>query len=160
MILGISLFVFNNKNADVDIEEVLKTSAYSYLSSNAKDYIKNYYNQTGEVLLTEKNKVEGKAYLNPDYIEYLDELGVGNTGYIPNELTSDYNNELGSSNINDLPRKYDSRNVNGNSYITPLKNQGGFFIFPCYTDTGKPNSRGAEHDRKYRYAFRIARAGV
>ena len=123
MILGISLFVFNNKNADIDIEEVLKTSAYSYLSSNAKDYIKNYYNQTGEVLLTEKNKVEGKAYLNPDYIEYLDELGVGNTGYIPNELTYDYNNEPKLSNINDLPRKYDSRNVNGNNYVTSTKRQ-------------------------------------
>ena len=50
-------------------------------------------------------------------------MGVGNTGYIPNELTYDYNNEPKLSNINDLPRKYDSRNVNGNNYVTSTKRQ-------------------------------------
>ena len=123
LIVGITIFHFNNK--DIDIEKVLKTNNYSYLNSNAKDYIRNYYNETGEVLLTEKNKEDGKAYLNPDYIEYLENNTTTDTGYIPDILTYDYNYKynLEANNIDDLPSKYDSRDVDGYNYVTPLKKQ-------------------------------------
>ena len=123
-ILVYSSYEYNNSK-NINIEKILKTNSYSYLSSNVKDYIRDYYNDTGEVLLTEKNKVVGKEYLNPDYIEYLNDESDIDSGYVPNVLTSDYNYSynLGISNIDNLPRKYDSRNVNGNNYVTPTKKQ-------------------------------------
>lgn len=125
MIIYNSYYKKDTLNIKIDIEKLLKSSSYSYLSNNVKDYIVNYYNETGEILLTEKNKVNGKEYLNPDYLEYLDDELYTATGYIPNILTYDYNGDykLGNSNSEDLPRKYDSRNVDGNNYVTPTKKQ-------------------------------------
>lgn len=125
LIIGTLVYSFYNNNytKNINIEKILKSSNYSYLSNNVKDYIKSYYNSTGEILLTEKNKVSNKEYLNPDYIEYLDDESNINTGYVPNILTYDYDYKFGTSNIDDLPRKYDSRNVNGNNYVTPTKKQ-------------------------------------
>lgn len=108
-----------------DIEDKLKTAEYSYLSEKVKDFIRKHYNETGELLLTEKNKENGKAYLNPDYIEYLDGKGISSTGYIPNVLKFNYNNKAIVTTASSLPKKYDSRNVNGANYVTPLKEQYG-----------------------------------
>ena len=49
----------------------MKGEAYSYLNDEAKDFIVDVYKETGEVLLTEKNKKDGMIYINPDFIEYL-----------------------------------------------------------------------------------------
>lgn len=125
IIIGIYIYSYYIDNKKTDIEAVLKTNSYSYLSSNAKEYIKNYYYATGEILLTEKNKVSGEEYLNPDYVEYLANESDNNTGYIPNALVYDYdyNYEQVLSKIDNLPQKYDSRNVNGNNYVTVAKQQ-------------------------------------
>ena len=53
------------------IKTVLKTDAYTYLSDEAKEFIENVYEETGEVILTEKNKEDNVPYLNPKYVEYL-----------------------------------------------------------------------------------------
>ena len=37
----------------------------------AKNYLKTYYEKTGEILLTEKDKRDNTPYLNPQYVEYL-----------------------------------------------------------------------------------------
>lgn len=128
--LGVGIIIYHSSynkedilNIKIDLEKILKSSSYSYLSKNVKDYIVNYYNETGEVLLTEKNKVNGKVYLNPDYIAYLEDETYTDMGYVPNALTYDSTYILGSSNSNDLPKKYDSRNVNGNNYVTSTKRQ-------------------------------------
>lgn len=127
LICGLGFFQYYN---DIDkenntIDKILESSSYSYLSSNAKDYIRNYYNATGKVLLTEKNNKSNEEYLNPDYIEYMDGGAVGNTGYVPDVLTYDYKFDSSSIDIENLPRKYDSRNENGKSYVTPTKRQFG-----------------------------------
>ena len=44
---------------------------YSYLNDEAKEFVINFYNETGDVLFTEKNKEPGSIYLNPDYVDYL-----------------------------------------------------------------------------------------
>ena len=55
-----------------NIEYVLESKSYSYLPLEAKNYIKDIYDESGEIVLTEKNKEENKPYLNPEYIEYLE----------------------------------------------------------------------------------------
>ena len=105
------------------IEQILKTKAYSYLPEEAKDYIREVYAKTGEILLTEKNKEENRTYLNPQYVEYL--VGSKNTNYevIPSEVILDYVYSE-TSNSEELPSHYDLRNVNGKNFITPIKDQG------------------------------------
>ena len=49
IIVGIFIYGYNRDNNKIDIEEILKTTNYSYLSNNAKEYIRNYYYETGEV---------------------------------------------------------------------------------------------------------------
>ena len=48
-----------------------RIKSYSYLPEEAKEYIKEKYEETGEVILTEKNKEKNKLYLNPQYVKYL-----------------------------------------------------------------------------------------
>ena len=50
---------------------------------------------------------------------------VGGNGYVPDMFTYDYklNYNLATIDVNNLPRKYDSRDVNGSNYVTPLKKQ-------------------------------------
>ena len=107
---------------NTDIEKVLTKESYVYLPEVAKNYIISYYNETGTILKTEKNKVINEPYLNPDYVKYL-ELGSKEVSdYIPSDTLVDYDYskvEVGSS----LPSKYDSRNVNGKSYVTSNKDQ-------------------------------------
>ena len=45
-----------------EIEKVLKSKDYDYLSNNAKEFIKENYELSGNILLTEKNKEENKPY--------------------------------------------------------------------------------------------------
>ena len=71
-VLALSLsgiFIYNYVN--VDIEKVLESEEYSYLPEEAKKYVTEAYEATGEVILTEKNKKKNQVYLNPDYIAYL-----------------------------------------------------------------------------------------
>ena len=106
-------------NKEEDIEKVLTKESYVYLPEVAKNYIISYYNETGTILKTERNKVINEPYLNPDYVKYL-ELGSKEVSdYIPADTLVDYDYskvEVGSS----LPSKYDSRNVNGKSYVTDM----------------------------------------
>ncbi len=115
------------------IDDILNDYNYFYLPSEAKEYIKNAYNITGEIILTERNKEEGKPYLNPKYISYLtlSEEEKNNIGNIPDAFIVDYISpgRLRAS----FPTTYDLRNVGGNSYITPLKNQGSLGI--CWAMT-------------------------
>ena len=46
------------KSEPVDIDKVLKSESYSYLPKEAKNYVKKVFEQSGEVILTEKNKQE------------------------------------------------------------------------------------------------------
>ena len=128
----ISFFVSFNVYA-LDINTVLTKEEYSYLPLEAKEYIKDMYDKTGEIVLTEKNKEEGKPYLNPKYISYLtlSESEKEEVGYVPEPLTIDYSSvgRLRST----LPSTYDLRSVNGESYITTLKNQGSLGI--CWAMT-------------------------
>lgn len=109
-------------NKEEDIEKVLTKESYVYLPEVAKNYIIGYYNETGTILKTERNKVINEPYLNPDYVKYL-ELGSEEVSdYIPADTLVDYDYskvEVGGS----LPSKYDSRNVNGISYVTSNKDQ-------------------------------------
>lgn len=115
---------FNGKESNIDI--VLKSKAYAYLPDKAKDYIRKVYNETGEILLTEKNKQDNKPYLNPSYVDYLAGDETNDVGYVPIELISQKNYSNASLGDFELPSKFDSRNVNGNSFVTPLKNQSPF----------------------------------
>lgn len=126
LVMLVSIFIFIGIRSfktygKLDIDSVLRSSSYSYLSSDILNYIKGVYEETGEVLLTEKNKAENKPYLNPEYVEYLNVVFEEGNGYFPDALKYDYEvNYVGTDN---LPSKYDSRDVNGENYVTPLKKQ-------------------------------------
>ncbi|MDD6388845.1 MAG: hypothetical protein PUA68_07285 [Bacilli bacterium] len=49
----------------------INSDEYNYLPEEIKEYIQNEYNETGNIILTEKNKIEGESYLNPEYVEYI-----------------------------------------------------------------------------------------
>ena len=119
-------FARNNKKEYID--KVLSTPAYSYLSPTAKEFVKDSYERTGELVLTEKNKVVGTPYLNPKYVDYLDldNNEKKQVELIPSPYALDYNYAESSSNGDlELPERYDLRNVDGKRYITKIKNQGG-----------------------------------
>ena len=132
MILSVVLFLFvfitsitvSNFLFKTDIDKVLKTISYSYLPKEAKNYIKKVYEESGEIILTEKNKKENLPYLNPKYVVYLSlsDEEKKEVYDIPESYTIDYVYEGNSSSI--FPSKYDLRNVNRNNYITPMQNQG------------------------------------
>ncbi len=107
---------------ELTIDEILETKSYSYLSPKVKQYIKDHYEETGELLLTKENAKAGELYLSPAYIYYLDSSDE-NKGAVPNKFSSK-NQIVGNGNNTDLPRKYDMRNVNGHNYVSPIKDQG------------------------------------
>lgn len=139
LIVPIGFIYINYKNNNLDkkeyISKVLKGDAYSYLPEEAKDYIEKVYEETGNVLFTEKNKIENVPYLNPKYVEYLsymnNSMGEKNIDkkeikydVIPKETIIDYiytNNT--SLNNNELPSSFDLNNYNGKDYVTSIKNQ-------------------------------------
>ena len=58
LVIGVILFKKESDSKDktalvnINIEEVLKTDAYSYLPEKAKDYIREVYNDEGIILHT------------------------------------------------------------------------------------------------------------
>ena len=117
-------FLFFNKDKS-HISYVLAKSDYAYLPKEAQEYIKDIYNTTGEVVLTEKNKKENQPYLNPEYAEYLHlkEKDKTKVSLIPDPYIIDYSTNE-SFNDAELPSSFDLRNQSGFNFVSPIKNQG------------------------------------
>ena len=126
IIIFATIFLFINSNNNIvkkelTIDEVLETESYSKLSSNVKQFIKDYYEETGEILKTEDNAKQGEAFLNPNYIDYLDD--GDKEGYFVIPSITSYIPKISAGNEN-YPSKFDLRYVNGKNYVTPNKDQG------------------------------------
>lgn len=138
-LVAIGVVNFNSKK---DINKILASDEYSYLPMEAKNYIKKVYEESGVVLLTEKNKEDGMPYLNPTYVSYLVEkegkdVVVGN---IPMATTVDYSlNKKYESAV--LPSSYDLRNVDGKNFITPVRNQGDMGLCWAFSTAGVVESK-------------------
>ena len=125
IITFVSTSIFNLATTK-EIEYVLESKSYSYLPAEAKNYIKDVYDESGEIILTEKNKENNKPYLNPEYIEYLElsEEEREKVELIPDTYILDYSVTQSYANSS-LPSSFDLRNQNGYNFVTPVKNQGG-----------------------------------
>ena len=128
LILAVAFLISPNfsKNYKVTkIDNVLKNKYYSYLPVESKEFVKDVYEETGEVVLTEKNKKDGKPYLNPKFITYLSmsDIEKEEVDVIPNTYVIDFEpNEVVEST--GLPSNYNISNIDNNSYITPINDQG------------------------------------
>ena len=124
LVIG-GLFGFINLNKTNKIERVLKTEYYAYLPKAAQNYIKDVYEETGEVLLTEKNKEVNEPYLNPNYVTYLQlsDEEKEDVSIIPNPYTVDYVFTKESPS-QQFPSVYNLENVNGNNYASEIYDQG------------------------------------
>ena len=144
--LGAFFFLYKK---DTEIGKILQTSEYSYLPKEAKNYIEKVYQNTGNVILTEKNKQENTPYLNPQYVEYLtlSQEESSQIGEIPFPYTIDY---ISSSveDSGDIPSSYDVRNVNGKNFTTPLKDQKTTNICWAYTATEVAESYLLSHNNE------------
>ena len=123
-IIGIVVYKNKDNNKD-DISKILSSEEYSYLPKEAQNYIRQVYEESGTIVKTEKNKESNEPYLNPVFVNYLTLTPEEKehvevipepyvVGYIPTDVSGD----------TEIPETYDLRNVDGNNYITPLKNQG------------------------------------
>ena len=126
LLLVFAIFIVkDNFKSSGKIDKILKSEPYSYLSPEAKNYIKEVYENSGELILTEKNKKKGEPYLNPKYALYLslnnDEKNE--TNLIPSVYVIDFSP---SNNYKEsqYPETYNISNINNESYITPMKDQG------------------------------------
>lgn len=115
----------DNFKSSSKIEKILKTESYSYLSPAAKNYVKEVYENTGELILTEKNKKKNEPYLNPKYALYLSlsEEEQYEANLIPSVYVIDFS-PSDSYKESRYPETYNISNINNESYITPMKNQG------------------------------------
>ena len=133
-------FLFANRDK-VYINYVLAKSDYAYLPKEAQEYIRDVYNTTGEVMLTEKNKKEKMPYLNPIYVDYLtyNEEKKEEIDVIPDTTVIDY---VGDTNKEDkvIPSSYDLRNVDGKNYVSPVGNQGSLGLCWTFSTTGAAES--------------------
>ena len=104
------------------IDTVLKSRDYSYLPKEAKNYIKNIYNNSGVIIRTEKNKEDNKPYLSPDFVSYISmsKEEKKDIEVIPDVYAID---NIKIKEGATMPSSYDLRNVDGKNLITPLKNQ-------------------------------------
>ena len=134
LIIPVIIFLLvnsNSKNAknDSKIEKILRSEYYSYLPQEAQEYVRDVYEQTGNIVLTENNKKVNTPYLNPQYVEYLtlDDYEKEKVEVIPDILRLDYTKQEYVSATYDS--YYDLRNIDGSSFITPLKNQGNLAMF-------------------------------
>ena len=142
LLLLLSMFIFkiSNSNKVSKIDKVLKSSEYSYLPKEAKNYIREVYEESGKIILTEKNKKKNEPYLNPSYVTYLgySEEEKKELGEIPVSLIVDYiPTDIEEAN---LPSSYDLRNVNGKNYVTPVRDQGNLGICWTFASAGSAES--------------------
>ena len=137
-IFGVGIFFYNKKNIYINI--VLSQSSYNYLPKEAKNYIKEVYNKTGNVLKTEKNKEKDNIYLNPKYVNYLTMSKENNKEEIPVPVVVDYTNDKVESEQN-IPDSYDLRNIDGKNYITPVRDQGNLGICWTFATAGAMESK-------------------
>ena len=126
LLLVFTIFIVkDNFKSSGKIDKILKSEPYSYLSKAAQAYVKDVYEKTGEIILTEKNKKENVPYLNPQYAAYLQLSNEQkkNISLIPNTYNVDYTfTSEGSSE--ELPKTYNLENVDGKNYTSPMYNQG------------------------------------
>ena len=136
----ISIFSINIYKSKKDIDYIINKEEYSYLPLEAKNYIREVYEETGNIILTEKNKEENKPYLNPRYIEYLmlPDEEKAKEGDIPVSIIIDYNKSSHSSKT--LPTSFDLRNVNEKNYVTPVRDQGNLGLCWTFASVGAAES--------------------
>lgn len=119
-----------NSNKETTISSILKTEYYSYLPIEAKEYITQVYETTGEVILTEENKEANKPYLNPDYVKYLESGEASEYGYIPEVfiIEHSYKNDVvfdkqGTNEVSDI-ESLSYYNLREAGYINNIYDQG------------------------------------
>ena len=133
----------NNFKKYDKVDKKLQTDAYSYLSPAEKEFIRDYYGETGVLLPTTKNKKEGEAYFNPSYGNYLNLSAAEkeDIGEIPLPIAVESSGTAAISNEDAYyPKLYDLRNVGGNQYITDLKNQGKLNLCWAFTTVEQAES--------------------
>ncbi len=127
VVLVVGTFILFKYFSSNKIERVLESESYNYLPSKAKKYIEDVYNENGEIILTEKNKVDEEPYLNPDYVEYLKNGQSSEYGHIPEIYIIDhlYKDDIltkqGDSNEKVALSYY---NLRDDGYITNVYDQG------------------------------------
>lgn len=160
----LNLAIFSGCN---DLEIALEAPAYKQLSAEAKETVVDFYEQTGEIVLLEENHEPDSPYLNPDYLSYLelDDEEKAKVELIPEKysfvlddislLFGDQKDGEGKGSVvsdlvradfdtfdlnEDIPMSFDLRDIDGESYITPLKDQGGMGICWAFSSTEQAES--------------------
>ncbi len=141
VLIGGKLLYQSTISKNLSINSILSSSSYSYLPNEAKEYVMDVYNETGELILTEKNKKANTPYLNPQYVEYLklSKQERAELDLIPNVYSIDYF-ASSSSEVSELPESYDLRNVDGNNYVGPLENQASSGLCWAFATLGQAES--------------------